>query len=149
VTEPTLKWLVSLPIMGIGLGSMALGLSWILSAEPWMLDQAANEILLQTSFEVLLAIPGNENMGVYLNGVYGFFGLWVFSVGLLIVTYVFATGMDTARVRNYIYIALLLILAFTYIMQLTYTPSSYFLWVSHGFLVSIGISYLTSRYLKA
>jgi len=122
-----------------------MGLAWIFAPEPWLLDKSANEILLQTTYKELFLREGNEFLKAYLQGLYGFFGLWIFSVGLMIVVYVKATGLDTERVRKYIYLTLVAISTGAYILIVTYIPTSYFLWVNHGVIISVVISFLFSR----
>jgi hypothetical protein len=147
MTETLARQLTTIPIFLIGLGSMAMGLAWIFVPEPWLLDQAANEILLQTSYNTLLALPGNEALDDYLEGLYAFFGLWVFAMGLLVAAYVLATGMQSARHRGVIYAALSVILIMAYWLQFTYIPTTPFLWVSHSFLASLAVSFVASRRL--
>lgn len=147
MTRALARHLTTIPIFLIGLGSIAMGLAWILVPEPWLLDQAANEILLQTSYETLLALPGNEALDDYLVGLYAFFGLWVFAMGLLVAAYVLATGLQSKRHRGVIYAALSIILTMAYWLQFTFIPTTPFLWVSHGFLLSLVVSFIASRRL--
>jgi len=147
MTKQRLQHLATVPVLLIGLGSMLMGLAWIVVPEPWLLDKWANEILLQTSFDALFATPGNEFVAAYLKGLYSFFGLWIFSFGLLVVLYVRSAGFERRRVRNRLYLALALILAITYYLQFTFIPTSHFVWVSHSFLLSLALSYLASRRL--
>ena len=146
--QETIEKLVLVPIMLIGLGSMTMGLLSILLPEPWLLDQAANEMLLQRSYAELLALAGNEYLGDYLKGLYSFFGLWVFALGLMVAAYVMATKMETRRSRSIVHLALALILAMAYTLQFKYIPTSPFLWVSHSFLASLGVSFLAARRLS-
>jgi len=133
----------------VGAGSMLMGLAWIFYPEPWLLDKSANEILLQTSYTELFATSGNEFLGVYLRGLYGFFGLWMFSLGLLVVAYVKATGLQTKSEQVHLYLVLLVISAMSYTLIYIYIPTTYFVWVSHSVVASIIISYVFSRQVRA
>jgi len=139
------KKLVSLPIILIGVGLMVMGLAWIFYPQPWLLDKSANEILLQTSYDELFGANQNNNLIGYLRGVYGFFGLWTFSVGVLIIVYVKSSGFNTPRLRNHLYLALLTILSASYVLIFTYVPTSPFLYVTHSSVVMVIISFFASR----
>ena len=43
--------LTTIPFLIMGMCAFLLGLVWLLSSEPWMLDKAANTILLDESYE--------------------------------------------------------------------------------------------------
>ncbi len=148
MTNQSLHRLSIAPIFMIGAGSIVMGLLWIFYPEPWLLDQKANEILLQTSYETLLAIEGNEFLGVYLRGMYGFFGLWIGSVGLMVLAYLKATGFASKPVRHLMYAALGITLAIAMVLIIIYVPSSYFLWLNLGFALSIAVSLWASGKLE-
>ncbi len=148
LTTLNLKTLAIAPVVLIGASSMMMGLAWIFAPEPWLLDKSANEFLLQTSYDALFASPGVAQLSDYLKGVYGFFGMWIFAFGLMVVAYVKATGFSTKSHRNCLHGALLIILGATYALQFKYIPSSHFLWVSHSFLVAILISLYASSKLE-
>ena len=46
------------------------GIRWMVSDEPWMLDQLPNEALLQTSFSNLFASHINTYLPEYLRVIY-------------------------------------------------------------------------------
>jgi len=146
--QETIQKLVTVPILLIGIGSMAMGLLWIFLPEPWLLDQAANELLLQRSYAELLTLAGNEYLADYLKGLYGFFGLWIFALGLMVAAFVVATKMESRRSRGIVHLALTLILVMAYTLQFKYIPTSPFLWVSHSFMASLGVSFLAARRLS-
>ena len=91
--------LTTIPFLIMGLCAFFLGLGWIFSSEPWMLDKAANTILLDESYENLFSKTINRNLPKYLTLLYRFFGLWVSSLGLLLLSYTIVTrlGSDMAR----------------------------------------------------
>lgn len=149
MSAKTLRIFILAPIYLVGLSTVMLGLSWLLASDPWLLDQAANEALLQTTFQQLLAADVNQYLGDYLTGLYRFFGWWIFSMGMLIVLYAHATRLDTPRVRNYAYAVLFMILGGVYILQLRFIPGTPFLWSSHGFALMLVISFIASMRLKS
>jgi len=136
-----LRTLVIVPIYIIGVSTCILGLGWLISPEPWLLDQHANEIILQISFDQLFAADVNTTLPAYLTVIYRFFGWWVFSIGLFILAYTFATKLDTKQSRNIFYGLLSLIIIGVYILELKFIPSSPFVFAVYGmaamFLVSI------------
>lgn len=149
MSAKTLRLFVVAPIYLVGLGTCLLGLAWLFAPEPWLLDQSANEVLLQTTFQQLLAADSNRHLSDYLTGLYRFFGWWIFAIGLLIVIYTLATRLGTMRERNYFYLAMAVIVAGLYALQLRFIPSSPFLWTSHGFALMIITSAVAARRLDA
>ena len=115
-----------IPLFLIGFGAVGLGLGWLIHPEPWMLDQPPNEALLQTSFQNLFAAKINIHLPEYLLVIYRFFGWWVLSIGLLIMTYVQITRMGTALARNAILGVLLFILIGVAYMVFNFIPLSPF-----------------------
>ena len=144
MSTKTLRIFILVPIYLIRLSTGLLGLSWLLAPAPWLLDQTANETLLQTTFQQLLAADVNRHLGDYLTGLYRFFGWWILSIGMLIILYAHATRLDTLRVRNYAYLVLSVILGGVYFLQLKFTPGTPFLWSSHGFALMLVISFVAS-----
>jgi len=144
-----LRTLVTIPIYIVGISTSVIGLGWLIFPEPWMLDQAANEIILQTSFAQLLAADVNTNLAAYLTVIYRFFGWWVISIGLLISAYTYATGLDTKRSRNVIYglLSLIVIVAFT--MELKFIPTSPYLYAVYGLAAMILVSFFASTRLPS
>lgn len=126
MNQKTIHNLTWIPPFLIGLGSVGLGLGWLIHPEPWILDQAPNEALLQTSFQTLLAADLNVHLPDYLLVIYRFFGWWVVSIGLLIMTYVQVTRMGTTLARNSILGVLLTILVGVAYMVFNFIPSSPF-----------------------
>ncbi len=144
MNQKTIHNLTWIPLFLIGLGAMGLGLGWLFHPEPWMLDQPPNEVLLQTSFSNLFAAEINAHLPDYLQVIYRFFGWWVISIGLLIITYIQVTRMGTALVRNAILGVLLFILTGVAYMVFTLIPLSPFKTV----LYLQAVCWLTSAYFS-
>ena len=87
------------PFLIIGLMAFILGLAWLTTSEPWMLDKSANIILLDESYSNLFSEPINRNLPKYLMLLYRFFGVWVTSLGLLILGFTIVTRMGTTFAR--------------------------------------------------
>ena len=74
---------ISYPLIIISITLCISGIRWLLSSEPWMLDQVANEERLQMTFESLFAMDGNYNIKCIPNSDLSIFGTvcirnWVF-----------------------------------------------------------------------
>ena len=63
------------------------GIRWLISSEPWILDQVANEERLQMTFEDLFLIEGNRSLSLYLTQIYRFLGLYVLAIGLFLISF--------------------------------------------------------------
>jgi hypothetical protein len=126
MNQKSIHNLTWIPLFLIGLGTIGLGLGWLIHPEPWMLDQPPNEALLQTSFSNLFAAEINTHLPDYLQVIYSFFGWWVISIGLLIITYVQVTRMGTALARNSILGVLLFVLIGVTYMVFNFIPLSPF-----------------------
>ena len=134
------------PIFLIGVVSLAFGFIWILHPEPWLLDQPANEALLQTSFNELFLDDANKFLPSYLIVIYRFFGLWLITIGLLVLSYVNITKMGTNQARLSIYSTLLLTLISMYYLIFKYLPTSPLLPTLYIFTLFLGLSiYFSSR----
>ena len=118
-----LSWI---PAFIVGLGAVGLGISWLLHPEPWILDQPPNEALLQTTFADLFTADINRHLPDYLRVIYRFFGWWVVSIGLLIMTFIKVTRMGTSLARNSILGILFIILIGIYYMVFNFIPTSPF-----------------------
>ena len=137
-----------IPIMLIGFIAIAMGLMWAFHKEPWLLDKAPNEILLKKSFKELLSNDVNFFLPSYLSVVYKFFGLWLTSVGLLIINYVYITRMGTKESRSSLYFVLLLILIGIYFLVFNFIPSSPFIPVLYILTILYSISLFFSFKLE-
>jgi hypothetical protein len=144
MNQKTIHNLTWIPLFLLGLGAAVLGLGWLFHPEPWMLDQPPNEAVLQTSFQSLFAADINVHLPEYLLVIYRFFGWWVLSIGLLIMTYVQVTRMGTALARNSILGVLLFMLMGVAYMVFNFIPLSPFKNVLYLQL----IMWLTSAYFS-
>ena len=74
---------VKLPLIIICWVICISGLRWLISQEPWILDQVANEERLAMTFNELFSIEGNNTLAAYLKQIYRFLGLYVFGTGFV------------------------------------------------------------------
>ena len=134
--------LVWAPILLISAVVIVLGFTWCLHPEPWLLDRSPNEALLQTSFNKLFSAKVNTHLPDYLIVLYKFFGLWLISIGLLILAYTYVTRLGTTLARNVIHTVLILILVSVYYLVFNFIPTSPFIPILFGFTICL----LCSRY---
>tara|TARA_Y100001970_G_scaffold107596_1_gene134549 strand:+ start:1203 stop:1652 length:450 start_codon:yes stop_codon:yes gene_type:complete len=140
--------LIWIPMMIIGFIAIGMGLMWALHKEPWLLDKVPNEILLKKSFKELFSAEINYYLPSYLTLVYKFFGLWLTSLGLLIINYVYVTRMGTKESRFTIYLVLLITLAGIYYLVFSFIPTSPFIPVLYVLTMLYLISLIFSFKLK-
>ena len=112
------------PVFIIGLVTILLGAAWCIHEEPWLLDQLPNEVLLQTSFNILFSEKINNGLPLYLTTVYRFLGLWLLTIGSLIINYVYVTRLGTKNSRNSIFLILIATLLGIYYLVFNYLPTS-------------------------
>ena len=120
----TIHNLVWIPVCLIGVIAIALGSVWCLHPEPWLLDQSPNEALLQTSFNNLFSKKVNIGLPNYLKVIYRFLGLWLLSLGLLIIIFVQITRLGTKQAQKLIYVVIFFVLLGIYYLVLNYLPTS-------------------------
>lgn len=108
----------------IGLAGAVLGFLLLFLYEPWLLDQAANEAVIQMTFEELLSAEINQNISSYLTALYRFFGLLYIGLGMLICLYVLVTFMGTSRARKGLLIVLGIFFAATFFLEYSLIPTS-------------------------
>ena len=112
------------PVFLIGILTISLGVVWCVLEQPWLLDKSANEVLLQTSFEVLLSEKINIGLPSYLTIVYRFLGLYMLTIGFLITGYVYITRLGTKIARDCIFLIQFVTLLGIYFFCLLYTSPS-------------------------
>ena len=112
------------PIFLIGLFTISLGAVWCIHEQPWLLDQSPNEVLLQPSFNILLSEKINIGLPSYLTILYRFLGLFLLTIGFLIIGYVYVTRLGTKVAQNFIFVILFVTLLVIYFLVLNYLPSS-------------------------
>ena len=140
--------LVWVPIFLIGLTALFFGLIWFWHPEPWLIDQLPNEELLQTTFEKLFSLKNNHYLPSYLKIIYRFFGLWLITVGLLILTFVKVTRLGTKQARIPIYSILLFTLVILYYLMFTYLKTSPLFPVLYVFTFLLGLSIYASTLIR-
>ena len=140
--------LTVIPFFILGITSFIMGLGWMLSSEPWMLDEYANTILLEESYKDLFAHPINENLPRYLTLLYRFFGLWVTTIGMLIMSFTIVTRLGTVMARNFIQSSFFITLIGISIIEYIFIPSSHFIYLTFVLWVLWGVSVWAGIKLK-
>ena len=139
-----LTWI---PIFLIGILTISLGAVWCTHEQPWLLDKSPNEALLQTSFDVLLSEKINIGLSSYLTILYRFLGLYMLTIGLLIIGYVYITRLGTKIARDCIFLTLFVTLLGIYFLVLNYLPSSPLMPVLYFLTFCLLLSIFFSKYL--
>jgi len=131
---------IKLPLIIIGLMLCISGIRWLISNEPWILDQVANEERLQMSFSDLFLIDGNETLSGYLTQIYRFLGLYVFGLGFFLLSFSTSKMIDIVLVRKRLLIVLGLLLTSNIILAYFWIPSSHFIYVMWGAIILYCVS---------
>ena len=139
-----LTWI---PVFLIGILTISLGAVWCTHEQPWLLDKSPNEVLLQTSFDVLLLEKTNIDLPLYLTIVYRFLGLQMLTLGFLIIGYVYVTRLGTKIARDCIFLILFVTLLGIYFLVLNYLPSSPLMPVLYFLTFCLFLSVFFSKYL--
>ena len=139
-----LTWI---PVFLIGILTVFLGTLWSTHEQPWLLDKSPNEVLLQTSFDVLLSEKINIGLPSYLTIVYRFLGLYMLTIGSLIIGYVYVTRLGTKIARNCIFLILFVTLLGIYFLVLNYLPSSPLMPVLYFLTFCLFLSVFFSKHL--
>ena len=95
-----------------------------------MLDKAANTILLDESYETIFSEQVNRNLPKYLTLLYRFFGLWVSSLGLLLLSYTIVTRMGSGMARGFLHSTFFITLVGISIIEYIFIPSSPFVYLT-------------------
>ena len=139
-----LTWI---PVFLIGILTIFLGAVWFIHEQPWLLDKSPNEVLLQTSFDVLLSEKINIGLPSYLTIIYRFLGLYMLTIGSLIIGYVYVTRLGTKIARNCIFLILFVTLLGIYFLVLNYLPSSPLILVLYFLTLCLCLSIFFSKHL--
>ena len=131
-----LTWI---PIFLIGILTISLGVVWCTHEEPWLLDKSPNEVLL--SEKINIGLPS------YVTTVYRFLGLYMLTIGFLIIGYVYITRLGTKIARNCIFLILFVTLLAIYYLVLNYLPSSPLMPVLYFLTFCLSLSVFFSKYL--
>jgi len=131
---------IKYPIVLISIILCLSGIRWLLSSEPWMLDQVANEERLQMTFVDLFSIEGNSTLGGYLTQVYRFLGLYVLGIGFLLLSFTPKKFMEIRIVRQRILIVLSIMLVSNLMIGYVWIPSSHFIYVMWAAIILCFVS---------
>ncbi len=135
-TAHNLTWI---PIFLIGILTISLGVVWCTHEEPWLLDKSPNEVLL--SEKINIGLPS------YVTTVYRFLGLYMLTIGFLIIGYVYITRLGTKIARNCIFLILFVTLLGIYYLVLNYLPSSPLMPVLYFLTFCLSLSVFFSKHL--
>mgnify|MGYP001318039882 FL=1 len=140
--ENKLNRFVKYPVIIIATVICISGIRWLVSPEPWILDQVANEERLAMTFNELFLIEGNDTLSDYLKQIYRFLGLYVFGTGLMLIVFAANKFFKEKSFRNK-YLIVLGILLFTNIfLAYFWISSSHFIYIMWGAI----LLYLISLY---
>ena len=140
--------LIKYPILLISIMLCISGIRWMISDEPWILDQVANEERLKMTFSDLFFISGNETLPDYLTQIYRFLGLYVLGIGSLILSFSSQKLLIIKVVRNRILFVLGLLLITNLIVAYYWISSSHFIYLMWIAILLCLLSLYNSRLLK-
>ena len=131
MTTTSIK-LIRYPLILISISLCISGLRWLVSSEPWMLDQVANEERLQMTFIDLFLIDGNYSLSAYLTQIYRFLGLYVLGIGFSLVSFTSNKFLKIDSFRQRFLIVLGILLVSNLVLAYVWIPSSHFIYVMWG-----------------
>jgi len=117
------------PLILISISLCISGFRWLVSSEPWMLDQVANEERLQMSFVDLFLIDGNYTLSAYLTQIYRFLGLYVLGIGFSLLSFSSNEFLKIDSFRQRFLIILGILLVSNLVLAYVWIPSSHFIYV--------------------
>ena len=120
------------PLILISISLCFSGLRWLVSSEPWMLDQVANEERLQMTFVDLFLIDGNYSLSAYLTQIYRFLGLYVLGIGFSLLSFSSNKFLKIDSFRQRFLIVLGVLLFSNLVLAYMWIPSSHFIYVMWG-----------------
>ncbi len=123
------KYTLSYPLFLIGIVLIVSGLRWLISPEPWMLDEIANVERLGMTFEELFKPEINASLPGYLTQIYRFFGFWVLVIGLFISSFSSTPLMNNNKIASRIISLVGFIIGFGLYLSYTFIPSSHFIYL--------------------
>lgn len=129
-----------IPLYLIAITMLIIGPRWIFVEDPWLLDKIANEEILDMSFVELFDDPINETLPEYLRTIYRFFGLWVTSIGILIISQLIFFNVNNSKARLNIQFIVGFILLISMYFGYTKIPSSPFIYLMWIFMALLLIS---------
>lgn len=126
---------IKYPLILISIALCVSGIRWLISSEPWILDQVANEERLQMTFEDLFLIEGNSTLSEYLTQIYRFLGLYVLGIGFLILSFTANKFLEIYIVRKRLLTVLGILLVSNMVLAYIWIPSSHFIYLMWGSIV--------------
>ena len=148
MNQRTIHNLVWFPSFLTGVTALIFGLIWFWHPEPWLIDQSPNEVLLQTTYEKLFSFEPNKYLPSYLKVIYRFFGLWLITIGLLIITFVRVTKLGTKQARTSIHIIMTFVLIVLYYLVISFLETSPLLPSLYLFTLLLSISMYFSTLIR-
>ena len=95
-----------------------------------LIGDSAFTILLDESYETIFSEQVNRNLPKYLTLLYRFFGLWVSSLGLLLLSYTIVTRMGSGMARGFLHSTFFITLVGISIIEYLFIPSSPFVYLT-------------------
>jgi len=148
MNQRTIHNLVWFPNFLIGVTALIFGLIWFWHPEPWLIDKSPNEILLQTTYEKIFSFGPNKYLPSYLKVIYKFFGVWLITIGLLIITFVRVTKLGTKQARTSIHIIMVFVLIMLYYLVFSYLKTSPLIPSLYFFTLLLSISMYSSTLIR-
>ena len=140
--ENKLNRFIKYPVLIISVVICISGIRWLISPEPWILDQVANEERLAMTFNELFLIEGNDTLGAYLKQIYRFLGLYVLGTGLILLVFASNKFFKNKSFRNKYLLVLGILLFSNILLAYFWIPSSHFIYIMWGAI----LLYLVSLY---
>ncbi|CAI8393977.1 MAG: Uncharacterised protein [Flavobacterium sp. SCGC AAA160-P02] len=126
---------IKYPLIVISIALCVSGIRWLISSEPWILDQVANEERLQMTFDDLFLIEGNSTLSEYLTQIYRFLGLYVLGIGFLLLSFTPNKFLEIYIVRKRLLTVLGILLVSNMVLAYIWIPSSHFIYLMWGSIV--------------
>ena len=123
------NYMLRIPLVLISYSLIISGIRWMVSDEPWMLDQVSNEERLNMTFKHLLSFEENFTLSGYLTQIYRFLGLYVAGIGMFLLAFSSEKVLKISSVRTRIYCVLGSLLVVNLIVAYNWIPSSHFIYV--------------------
>ena len=134
------KYFLRIPLLLISVSLIISGVRWMISDEPWMLDQVANEERLNMTFDELFSSEKNKTLSGYLTQIYRFLGLYVVGIGMFLLAFSSEKTLKIASVRTRIFCVLGTLLIVNLIVAYNWIPSSHFIYLMWAALILFIIS---------
>ena len=120
---------IKYPLVLISLALCISGIRWLISSEPWMLDQIANEERLQMTFKDLFLEQENTTLSAYLTQIYRFLGLYVLGIGFILFSFTSNKFLEIYTFRKRFLTVLGILLFSNLVLAYFWIPSSHFIYV--------------------